>query len=72
VTNNALHLDISQHEGAYPAWWKQIRAEVYGWTPAKGVAIVPSTNTTLPITHEAQGASFILPDDGKGISVIAE
>jgi alpha-glucosidase len=72
VTDNGLRLDISQHEGAYPAWWKEIRAEVYGWKPAKGVALVHSTNAVLPITSEAQGVSFVVPDDGKGISVIAE
>jgi alpha-glucosidase len=72
VTDNGLRLEISQHEGAYPAWWKEIRAEVYGWKPAKGVALVHSTNAVLPITSEAQGVSFVVPDDGKGISVIAE
>jgi alpha-glucosidase len=31
VASDGLHLHIGEHEGTYPAWWKQIKADVYGW-----------------------------------------
>jgi alpha-glucosidase len=35
VSRNSMRLSIGTREGTYPAWWKQIRVEIYGWSPAK-------------------------------------
>jgi len=31
-TSEGLHIAISPHEGTYPAWWKEIKLEVFGLT----------------------------------------
>lgn len=33
VRAGALRIHISAHQGSYPAWWKEIRMEIYGWNP---------------------------------------
>jgi alpha-glucosidase len=70
VANDGLHLTIGAHQGSYPAWWKQIRAEVYGWKPEKGTVQVNSK--PVPITREAHGIAFTVADDGKGIEATAQ
>jgi len=35
-TVDGLRLTIGPHEGSYPAWWKEIHAEIYGFTPKQG------------------------------------
>lgn len=72
IAADGLHLHLGAHQGSYPAWWKEIRAEIYGWKPEKGIVSVNSTNTSVPVTRAAQSISFVLPDDGKGIEATAE
>jgi alpha-glucosidase len=68
-TAAGLHLSISPHEGAYPAWWKEIRAEVYGWTPRLGNVLVDAKAIVSPIDRQAHSISFLIKDDGKGAEV---
>ena len=70
VTKEGLHLTVSPHQGSYHAWWKEIRAEVYGWTPVKGTAVAGSKPVAL--AREPHSVVFTIPDDGKGIDVKAE
>lgn len=70
VTNEGLQVHIGAHEGVYPAWWTEIRAEVYGWKPAKGTVSVEGVNDSAPIASDAEGVSFQLHDDGKGVEVL--
>ncbi|MGP8250527.1 MAG: TIM-barrel domain-containing protein [Terracidiphilus sp.] len=70
VAKDGLHLTISPHQGSYPAWWKQIRAEVYGWKPEKGTALVNSK--LVPLSRGAHGIVFTVADDGKGIEATAK
>ncbi len=68
-TDDGFHLQISAHEGSYPAWWKEIRAELYGWNPKQNQASVRGSAQSLPIEHAANAAVFTLTDDGKGVEV---
>ncbi len=72
VAADGLHLHVGAHEGSYPAWWKDIRTEVYGWKPQKGEVSANSKDASVPVSRAAQSFSFILPDDGKGIAVTVE
>lgn len=71
VTNDGLRLHIGAHEGSHPAWWTEIRAEVYGWKPSKGTVSVEGVKDSAPIVPDAEGVSFQLHDDGKGVEVLA-
>jgi alpha-glucosidase len=72
IAADGLHLHVGAHEGSYPAWWKDIRAEIYGWTPRKGVVTLNSQNASAPVSRTAQSISFVFEDDGKGIEATAE
>jgi alpha-glucosidase len=68
-TSEGLRLNISPHEGSYPAWWKDIRAEIYGWTPKSGELQVNGKPNITPPIRQAQGAQFVIADNGKGMLV---
>jgi len=68
VASDGLHLNIGAHQGTYPAWWKEIRAEVYGWKPEKGIAVVDSK--PVPLTKQAHGFAFTIADNGKGAEAL--
>jgi alpha-glucosidase len=72
MTNDGLRVRIGTHDGAHPAWWKQIKAEVYGWKPAKGVVVMDAAKTPLLLTQEANGFSFEIVDDGKGAEILVQ
>lgn len=67
VTSGGVRLHIGAHEGTYPAWWKLIRAEVYGLPPKPMHASAASHN--LPVTRSAEYVAFTVQDDGKGLDI---
>jgi alpha-glucosidase len=69
LMQEGLQLNISQHEGSYPAWWKEIRVEVYGWAPKDGVVTIDSKKAALNINRGTNCANFLIPDDGKGTEI---
>jgi alpha-glucosidase len=69
VTPDGLQLTMGEHEGAYPAWWKHIRAEIIGWTPKQNKIQLNNQNVELPVEKLPQGFSVNLDDDGKGIQL---
>ena len=71
LTKGGLRLNVSAHEGSYPAWWKQIRAEIYGWKPDRGVVFIDSETSPAPLARESQRVAFVFTDDGKGVQIMA-
>jgi alpha-glucosidase len=69
VTSESLTLLIGQHEGPYPAWWRQIRAEIIGWSPKQNKIQLNNQTTHLPIEKLPEGFAIDLNDDGKGIQL---
>jgi alpha-glucosidase len=64
---DGLHIHISSHEGSYQAWWKEIRAEIYGWGDEQAdVHINGKAVNRTAITPLANGISVTFADDGKG------
>jgi len=68
-TSEGLRLSISPHEGSYPAWWKEIHAEIYGWTPKSGELRVNGKPNIASPSRQAKGVQFAIADDGKGMLV---
>ncbi len=69
MSDHELHIHIGAHEGSYPAWWKEIHAEVYGLNPASPAVHVESNGRSIPATRSAQSIDFTIVDDGKGIDL---
>ncbi|HEV2711208.1 MAG TPA: TIM-barrel domain-containing protein [Edaphobacter sp.] len=64
---DGLHLHVSAHEGSYPAWWKEIRAEIYGWSPLqKRVMLNGEEAAGTLLKSLPQGISVTFADEGKG------
>ncbi len=69
ITNNSLRLHIGAHDGSYPSWWKEIRAEVYGWKPEQKVVSLNGKTEPLSIQTSGTAAIFTIADDAKGVDV---
>jgi alpha-glucosidase len=68
-TPEGLHLKIGAHEGSYPAWWKDIHAEIYGWTPRKDEVVVNAGKIPAHIEHESARVGLMIEDNGTGADV---
>jgi alpha-glucosidase len=68
-TAEGLRLKTSPPEGTYPAWWKEMRAEIYGFTPRQGNVLINAKALSAPIDRQAQSISFAFADDGKGAEI---
>ena len=65
--NGAVTVEMSKREGSYKPWWKEVRVEVVGWTPANGQA------RTAKMQRGANGVwSGVLLDMGTGGRVVFE
>jgi alpha-glucosidase len=69
VTAERLHLTLSSHEGSYPAWWKDVRVEIFGWTPKQNELFVQGTAMAVSVERNSHGPSFTIVDDGKGVDL---
>jgi alpha-glucosidase len=69
VTDGGLQIHLGPHQGAYPAWWKDVRVEVYGWSPKETAASVAGRTASLQIEKLPAAVSVTIPDDGKGLDL---
>jgi alpha-glucosidase len=69
ITAEGMRLDIGPHEGSFPAWWREIHAEIYGWTPKQGDISVNAKKVSTHINRDLQSIGFVISDDGKGMEV---
>jgi alpha-glucosidase len=67
--DDSFHIHVTAHEGSYPAWWKEIRAELYGWTPKRNVMTVNGKVNPLVAEPSAPTVTFTVPDDAKGLDI---
>jgi alpha-glucosidase len=66
ITQDGLNLSIGSHQGPYPAWWKEIRAEVYGWTPKQNRVQINDRTAPLPVEQLPHGFFVTVADQGNG------
>jgi alpha-glucosidase len=69
ATPDNLSVTISKREGSYPAWWKQIRVEIYGWTPSKNEVRINGAAVATRIDRSEHNLAFDIPDDGNASTV---
>jgi phenylpropionate dioxygenase-like ring-hydroxylating dioxygenase large terminal subunit len=65
-TAEGMRLDISSHEGSYPAWWKQVHVEIFCLTPKQSQLYVNGKRISAEMHGNPQNTGFTLEDDGKG------
>jgi alpha-glucosidase len=68
-TAEGLRVTVSPHEGSYPAWWKEIHTEIYGWSPKQGRVFSHKKEVPVQLDREPQDVGFLIVDDGKGIDI---
>jgi alpha-glucosidase len=68
-TARGVLLNIGPHLGPHPAWWKEIRVEIFGLTPGNGEVLVNGTKVSADADADHQLITFVLEDDGKGEAI---
>jgi hypothetical protein len=61
-----LRLTLGEHKGTYPAWWKEIRVEIYGWSSRNNSARLDGTEISGPSEVSADRIALSVTDNGKG------
>jgi alpha-glucosidase len=69
VTEDALSLNIGPHEGTYPAWWTNLRVEIYGWKPAQGMIFKNEKDTGIHLDTDPVSVAFDIADQAKGLTL---
>jgi len=71
VTAEGLQLRIGKHQGTYPAWWREIRVEVYGWSSHEHIASLNGLNFSgLAAGGSVARETLTVPDDGQGARLV--
>jgi alpha-glucosidase len=66
VTADGLRVRLGEHEGSYPAWWQQIRIEIYGWSPRKHTARLDGTSVEAAMSSSPGKLALTIKDNGRG------
>ena len=61
-----LRFHLGQHVGSFPAWWREIRVEIYGWSPREGIARLDGTTISAVTDSGPNKLALTIPDNGKG------
>ncbi len=61
---------ISPREGTYPAWWKMLRIEVYGWKPSASSVLVNGKQLQAASSSVPNGFAIAAPDNANGEELI--
>ena len=72
VTSDGLEVTISKHEGSFDPWWKELRLEIYGWRPARGVVRQDGSARSIPMELGPNSISVTVPDTGAGATLRME
>jgi alpha-glucosidase len=65
VTADGLKITLGKHEGSYPAWWRQIHIEVYGWSSREHTARIDGKNVEVEVSSSGNIA-LTIPDNETG------
>ena len=69
ITSDGMSLAIGPHEGSYPAWWKEMRVEIYGWTSAQPSVTMGMKRIEAASEPQGHQLLFNIEDDGKGLNL---
>jgi alpha-glucosidase len=62
---DAFRVTIGKHQGSYAPWWKEIRVELFGWSPKKGKASLDGVPLGPPAVTD-RSLYVTVPDNGRG------
>jgi alpha-glucosidase len=68
ATADGLRLYLGEHKGSYPAWWKQVSFEIYGWSPSQHTALLDGSRVdqAMIIIPASGKLALTIPDNGRG------
>jgi alpha-glucosidase len=66
-SGGGLTIHVGNHEGQYPAWWKEVALEIQ-W-PHEQAASVTVGATEIPFKYLDQKLAITVPDAGTGIEI---
>jgi alpha-glucosidase len=66
VSADRLILRLGEHKGSHPAWWREIRVEIYGWSSRKRAARLNGRNIDAILDLSPGKVAITVPDDGEG------
>jgi alpha-glucosidase len=66
ITAGGLRFHLGQHIGSFPAWWREIRIEIYGWVPQDGIVQLDGTTISGVTDSGPNNFALTIPDNGKG------
>jgi alpha-glucosidase len=69
VTPTGFTLHADPQQGTYPAWWKNIRVEVYGWKPSTNAATLDGKPLKTAPFVISNGVAITIPVNSKGFDL---
>ncbi|MFT4113276.1 TIM-barrel domain-containing protein [Silvibacterium sp.] len=68
ATPDGLTVSIGAHQGSYPAWWREVQLEVYGF-PNRPKAQSAGQDLEVRQAPTRSAWQITIPDDGKGAEI---
>jgi alpha-glucosidase len=66
TTAGGSRFHLGQHVGSLSTWWRELRVEIYGWSPRDDIARLDGV-TISGVTDVSQNKlALTIPDNGKG------
>jgi alpha-glucosidase len=72
VEDNGFRITISKREGSFVPWWKDLRLEIYGWAPSRGIVLEDGRRSAALIERSNHFVAVTIPDKGTGTSLEVE
>ncbi len=69
ITPDGFNVHADPQQGTYPAWWKDIRIEVYGWTPSANTAQLDGAALSSKAASISKGIAITIPASSKGFDL---
>jgi alpha-glucosidase len=69
VTPDGFRLRVDPQQGTYPAWWKGIRVEIYGWKTAAHTALLNNNPLDATASPIGNGLAITIPTNSNGFEL---
>jgi alpha-glucosidase len=69
LTGDGMRLTIGPREGSYPAWWTNLRVELYGWRPVQGKVFTHEKDAGIHLENNARSVAFEIADHAEGLTL---
>jgi alpha-glucosidase len=66
ASTEGLRIMVSKHQGSYPAWWRQIEIQVYGWRPTEHTATIDGKKIEFEVSSVLDNVTLTIPDNERG------